>query len=105
MGWANLPPFAWAVYVWAWLSIVLVPVCVIGFGLTLLERRFPGSFDFFLTGDNRLKPWLVWLFGQSFAYIALVPVLGIVAELVAVFSGRAIANARVLGQALAAIGG
>ena len=42
---------------------------------------------------------------QSFAYVALVPVLGIVAEIVAVFSGRAIANARVLGQSLVGIGG
>ena len=105
MTWANLPMFAWAAYVWAWVTIVLVPVAVAGFALILLERRYPGSFDFFLTGDQSVKPWLIWLFGQSFAYAALVPVLGIVAELVAVFSGRAIANARVLGQALVGIGG
>ena len=89
MTWANLPMFAWAAYVWAWVTIVLVPVAVAGFALVLLERRYPGSFDFFLTGDKSVKPWLIWLFGQSFAYAALVPVLGIVAELVAVFSGRA----------------
>ena len=105
MTWANLPMFAWAAYVWAWVTIVLVPVAVAGFALVLLERRYPGSFDFFLTGDKSVKPWLIWLFGQSFAYAALVPVLGIVAELVAVFSGRAIANARVLGQSLVGIGG
>ena len=105
MTWANLPMFAWAAYVWAWVTIVLVPVAVAGFALVLLERRYPGSFDFFLTGDRSVKPWLIWLFGQSFAYAALVPVLGIVAELVAVFSGRAIANARVLGQSLVGIGG
>ena len=105
MTWANLPMFAWAVYVWSWLTVVLVPISVLGFVLILLERRYPGSFDFFLTGDKTVKPWLIWLFGQSFAYIALVPVLGVVAELVAVFSGRAVASAKVLGQALVGIGG
>ncbi len=105
MTWANLPMFAWAVYIWSWLTVVLVPISVLGFVLVLLERRYPGSFDFFLTGDKTVKPWLIWLFGQSFAYIALVPVLGVVAELVAVFSGRAVASARVMGQALVGIGG
>ena len=70
--------------------------------LLLLERRYPGSFDFFLTGDDTVKPWLTWLFGQSFAYAALVPALGIIAEVVAVFGGRAVANARLLAQSLAA---
>jgi cytochrome c oxidase subunit 1 len=97
--------FVWAVYVWSWLTIALVPISAIGLTLVLLERRFSGSFDFFLTGDHTIKPKLIWLFGQSFAYIALVPVLGIVAEIVAVFSGRAIANARVLAQSLVGIGG
>ena len=105
MGWSSTPMFVWSVYVWSWVTIVLVPVAAVGLGLMLLERRFPGSFDFFLTGDQTVKPWLIWLFGQSFAYAALVPVLGVVAEIVAVFAGRAIANARVLAQSLVGIGG
>ena len=52
------------------------------------------TFDFFLTGDNTVKPWLTWLFGQSFAYAALVPALGILAEVIVVFGGRGVANAR-----------
>jgi cytochrome c oxidase subunit 1 len=105
MTWASTPMFVWAVYVWSWLTIVLVPISAVGLTLVLLERRFSGSFDFFLTDGNTIKPKLIWLFGQSFAYVALVPVLGIVAEIVAVFSSRAIANARVLTQSLAGIGG
>ena len=76
-----------------------------GSALVLLERRFSGSFDFFLDGDQTVEPKLIWLFGQTFAYVALVPVLGIVAEIVAVFSGRAIANARMLAQSSSRIGG
>ena len=104
MEWSRLPMFAWSIYVWSWLTIVLVPIAAVGLTLLLLERRFTGSFDFFLDGDA-VEPKLIWLFGQSFAYVALVPVLGIVAEIVAVFSGRAIANARVLAQSLVALGG
>ncbi|MEO8036743.1 MAG: cbb3-type cytochrome c oxidase subunit I, partial [Acidobacteriota bacterium] len=104
MEWSRLPIFAWAVYVWSWLTIVLVPIAAAGLTLVLLERQFTGSFDFFLDGDV-VKPRLIWLFGQSFAYVALVPVLGILAEIVAVFSGRAVANARMLAQSLVALGG
>jgi len=104
MDWSNTPMFAWAVYVWSWLSVVLVPIAALGLLFILLERSFSGSFDFFLDGD-RIEPGLVWLFGQSFAYAALVPVFGILAELVAVFAGRAVASGRVLGQALVGIGG
>ncbi len=105
MEWSSTPMFAWSVYVWSWATIVLAPIAAIGLGLILLERRFNGSFDFFLTGDQTVKPWLVWLFGQSFAYAALVPVVGILAEIVAVFVGRAIASMRTLAQALVGIGG
>jgi cytochrome c oxidase subunit 1 len=105
MTWASTPMFVWAVYVWSWLTIVLVPIAAVGLTLVLLERQFPGSFDFYLTGSNTVEPKLIWLFGQSFAYVALVPVLGIVAEILAVFSSRAIANALVLAQSLVGIGG
>jgi len=103
MEWSNTPMFAWAVYVWSWLSIVLVPIAALGLLFILLERSFSGSFDFFLDGDT-VEPKLIWLFGQSFAYAALVPIFGILAELVAVFAGRAVASARLLGQALVGIG-
>ena len=101
---ARMPMFTWSVYVWSWLTLVLVPVAAIGLLLLLLEREFSGSFDFFLDGDT-VDPKLIWLFGQSFAYAALVPVFGILAEIVAVFAGRAIANARLLAQSLVAVGG
>lgn len=104
MSWASTPIFAWAVYVWAWSTIVLVPLTAVGLTLLLLKRQFSGSFDFFLDGDT-VDAKLIWLFGQSYAYVALVPVIGVLAELVAVFSGRAIANAKVLGQALVGVGG
>lgn len=104
MTWSNTPMFAWSVYVWSWLSLVLVPIAALGLLLILLEREFSGSFDFFLDGDT-IEPKLIWLFGQSFAYAALVPVFGILAELVAVFAGKAVANARLLGQALVGVGG
>jgi len=104
MTWASTPMFVWAVYLWSWLTFVLVPISVVGLTLVLLQRQFPGS-DLRLTSGQTVAPNLVWLFGQSFVYVALVPVLGVVAEIVAVFAGRAIANARVLAQSLAGIGG
>ena len=105
MEWSSTPMFAWSVYVWSVVTLVLAPLAAVGLGLILLERRWPGSFDFFLTSDQHAKPWLIWLFGQSFAYAALVPVFGILAETVAVFAGREIASMRTLAQSLVGIGG
>jgi len=101
MTWSTMPMFAWSVLAWGFASLVLVPIAAVGLVLLLLERRYPGSFDFFLTGNDTVKPWLTWLFGQSFAYAALVPALGILAEVIAVFGGRAVANARLLSRVLA----
>jgi heme/copper-type cytochrome/quinol oxidase subunit 1 len=103
MEWRRTPMFAWSVYVWSVVTIVLAPLAAIGLGLILLERRWPGSFDFFLTSNQSVKPWLIWLFGQSFAYAALVPVFGILAEIIAVFAGREIASMRTLAQSLVGI--
>jgi cytochrome c oxidase subunit 1 len=105
MTWARTPLFVWSVAVWAYASVVLVPLAGIGLVLILLERRYGGSFDFFLNGDNTVKGGFTWLYGQSFAYLALIPVVGIVAEILAVFGGRAIANAKVLTQALIGFAG
>ena len=102
---ASTPMFVWAAYLWSWLTLLLVPISAVGLTLVLLQRQFSGSYDFRLTSGPTVAPNLVWLFGQSFAYVALVPVLGIMAEIVAVFSGRAIANARMLAQSLVALGG
>ena len=66
MTWSSMPMFVWSVYVWAWATIVLVPVAAVGLGLLLLERRFPGSFDFFLTSDRD---------GQALADLAVRPVV------------------------------
>jgi cytochrome c oxidase subunit 1 len=105
MTWARTPLFVWTVGIWAWTSLVLVPLAAIGLLLILLERDHPGSFDFFLSGDDSLKGWWSWLYGQTFAYIALVPVAGMIAEIVAVFAGKAVTNAKVMLQSLAAFAG
>ena len=105
MTWSRTPLFVWSVGIWAYASVVLVPLAGAGLVLILLERRRGSSFDFFLTGDHKVKGDLTWLFGQSFAYLALIPVVGILAEIVAVFGGRALANARVLTQSLMGFGG
>jgi cytochrome c oxidase subunit 1 len=104
MTWARTPVFVWSVGIWAWVSIVLVPLAAFGLLMILLERRHPGSFDFFLTSDHRVKPGLSWIYGMSFAYLALVPVAGMLAEVVAAFGGRALASTKTLVQSLMAFG-
>ncbi len=105
MTWARTPIFAWSAAIWAWASLVLVPLNGIGLLLILLERRHPGSFDFFLGNDGHVDGLWTWLYGQSFAYLALIPAVGILAEVTAVFGGGALTSAKTLTQALTAFGG
>jgi cytochrome c oxidase subunit I len=105
MTWPRTPLFVWSIAVWAYVSVVLVPLAGVGLVLILLERRYGGSFDFFLDSDNTVKGGLTWLYGQSFAYLALIPVVGVIAEILAVFGGRAVAKAKVLTQALMGFAG
>jgi cytochrome c oxidase subunit 1 len=105
MTWTRTPVFVWSVAVWAFASIVLVLLSAVGLALLLLERRHPGTFDFFLSGDGRVRTGWTWLYGQAFAYLALVPVAGMLAEIVAVFAGRAVANLEMLVRSLTVFGG
>jgi cytochrome c oxidase subunit 1 len=104
----SAPLFTRSVYLYSGLLLVFVPLWAAGLALLLLAREWPGTFDFLVTGpadDPALRKGTFWLYGQPIAYFALVPILGIVAEILAVFSRGAFAKAKVFVPALAAVGG
>jgi cytochrome c oxidase subunit I len=107
MTWRNTPIFVWSVNVYSWLSILVLPFAATGYIVVLLEREYPGTFDFFVDGSGEsatLKEGFFWLFGQPVAYLLLVPVIGVIAEIVPVFTRRPLANAKLVCDALVALG-
>jgi cytochrome c oxidase subunit I len=108
MTWANLPVFARSVVVFCAGLLVAAPLMGLGCVLLLCARAWPGTFDFFVTGAAEapvLRSGWIWLFGQPVAYLLLVPVLGVVAEIAATFTRGRFAGGRIVVASLAAFSG
>ncbi len=105
MGWFRLPLFAWSVYIESAVLIVSLPV-LCGALLLLLAERL-GGFGVFspaMGGNPALFEQMFWFAAHPAVYITLLPALGVIAEIVATFSGRALAGYRSMVGSFIAIG-
>lgn len=85
MTWDRLPVFAQGVVLYSAAALVLAPLSVLGNALLLLDRGFPGSFDWYLEKDGSLLTGYGFVFGQAIVTVALVPATAAAAEVVATF--------------------
>ena len=91
MTWFRLPLFIWAQYATALIMILGTPVVAITLLLVVLERTLNiGIFDPALGGDPVLFQHLFWFYSHPAVYIMIVPGFGVVSELIACFSRKAI---------------
>ena len=81
-----------------------------GLTLLLLERQFPETFDFFVpTGDGEggspvLYQHVFWFFGHPEVYIMILPAMGIISEILPVFSRKPIFGYKAIAFSTVAIG-
>jgi heme/copper-type cytochrome/quinol oxidase subunit 1 len=80
-----MPIFAQGIGLYAAASLLLAPLSMLGNTLLLLERGFPGSFDWYLEKDGLVSGY-GFVFGQAIVNVALVPAVAAAAEVVAAFS-------------------
>ena len=104
MGWGRMPLYAWSVLAWSWVLVFVLP----GFAavLTMLKLDRSGHTDFFDPaggGNPVLYQHLFWFFAHPQVYALILPALGIVSEIVPVFSRRPMVGHRVLLKAFAVI--
>ncbi|MFN8222930.1 MAG: cbb3-type cytochrome c oxidase subunit I [Gaiellales bacterium] len=85
MTWDRLPIFAQGVALFSAVGLLAAPLQILGHGLLLLERAFPGSFDWYIE-DGGLVRGYGFVFGQALVMVALVPAVAAAAEVVAAFS-------------------
>ncbi len=91
MTWFRLPLFIWSMYATSIIFVLATPVIAISMVLVAVERVFHvGIFDPALGGDPLLFQHLFWFFGHPEVYIIVLPAMGVVSELIATFSRKAV---------------
>ena len=104
MGWFDLPLFLWALYATAIIQILATPVLGITAALGFMERIFHlGLFMPEYGGDPVLFQHFFWFYSHPAVYIMILPAMGIVSEVVSVFSRKPIFGYRFIAMSSLAI--
>jgi len=89
MSWFRLPLFVWGIYATAWVQILATPVIGITLVLIIIERYFGvGVFDPAKGGDPILYQHLFWIYSHPAVYIIILPAMGVISEVIPVFSRK-----------------
>lgn len=91
MGWFQIPLFTWSIYATAWVQVLATPVIGITLLLVMVERFLGiGLFDPAKGGDPLLYQHLFWMYSHPAVYIMILPAMGVVSEIIPVFSRKSI---------------
>lgn len=85
----RLPLFIWAIYATAIIQVLATPVIGITVALLIAERVFKiGFFNPEYGGDPVLFQHFFWFYSHPAVYIMILPGMGIISEVIAVFSRK-----------------
>jgi cytochrome c oxidase subunit 1 len=89
--WTRLPLFVWATYATSIIQVLATPVLAITLLLLLAERFLKiGIFDPALGGDAVLFQHFFWFYSHPAVYIMILPGMGVISEIIPVFSRKPI---------------
>jgi cytochrome c oxidase subunit I len=91
MSWMRLPLFVWAIEIYSWLLIVVLPALAVGLTLLLLDRQ--AGTHFFIPsegGSPLLYQHVFWFFGHPEVYVMILPAFGVISEVIPVFARKPI---------------
>jgi len=91
MSWMRMPLFVWSIFVYALLLVLVLPALSAGLTLLLLDRQ--AGTHFFIPsqgGSALLWQHAFWFFGHPEVYIMILPAMGIISEVIPVFSRKPI---------------
>lgn len=91
MGWMQIPLFTWSLYATSWVQLLATPVVSITLLLVMIERfSGVGLFDPAKGGDPILYQHLFWMYSHPAVYIMILPGMGVISEIIPVFSRKSI---------------
>ena len=85
----NMPLFCWAQLATSILLVFSLPVVTVAFGMLIMDRSF-GTHFFSVdpSAEPILYQHLFWFFGHPEVYVLIIPLMGIVNEVIPKFSRR-----------------
>ena len=91
MTWYRMPLFIWGMYATSVIQVLSTPVIGITFVLLAAERVFGiGFFDPAKGGDPLLFQHFFWFYSHPVVYVMILPAMGIISEVIPVFSRKPI---------------
>jgi cytochrome c oxidase subunit I len=90
MTWMRIPLFVWAIEAYAVLLVLALPTVSAAATLLLLDRQAGQEFFAPENGGSLLWQHMFWFFGHPEVYIMVLPAMGIVSEVIPVFSRKPI---------------
>jgi len=105
MTWLRLPLFVWTIEVYAAMLIIVLPALSAGLTMLLLDRH-AGTHFFDPTHGGSAVLWqhVFWFFGHPEVYIMILPAMGIVSEIIPVFSRKPIFGYKAVAYSTVGIG-
>ncbi len=91
MTWMRLPLLVWALLIYGWMLILALPTLSAGLTMLLLDRHAGTHFFTAAHGGSAiLYQDVFWFFGHPEVYIMILPAMGIISEVIPVFSRKPI---------------
>ena len=91
MTWMRVPLFVWTIEVYSAILVVVLPALSAGLTMLLLDRQAGTHFfDPDRGGNAVLYQHVFWFFGHPEVYVMILPVMGIVSEVLPVFARKPI---------------
>jgi cytochrome c oxidase subunit 1 len=101
----RMPMFVWTTFVTSFLAVFSLPSLTTAVVLLLLDRQLGAHFYNVAQGGTALL-WqhLFWFFGHPEVYILILPAMGMVSEIIPVFSGKPLFGYMAVAYSAVAIG-